>query len=209
MRRRAIRGNLLFPTGRVDECHAEHALALQMAERAGDSEATARALGGLGDAEYLRGRMLTAGNYFRRSVEASVQAGLGRIEASNRPMAALATMFELRLADALQEALVAVERARLMTQPRAEGQARAVCAFVLAELGRDAEALRHVDEHRHDYRDHRLDPMGVRHADHRDLRDPREPVDRLLDLAARDVLAAVPVRWRSGSRRRPGSSRPC
>ena len=91
-----------------------------MAERAGDSEATARALGGLGDAEYLRGRMLTAGNYFRRSVDASVRAGLGRIEASNRPMAALATMFELRLADALQEALVAVERARLMTQPRAE-----------------------------------------------------------------------------------------
>ena len=84
-----LRGNLLFPTGRVDECHAEHRLALQMAERAGDPEATARALGGLGDAEYVRGRMITAGNYFRRSVDASVRAGLGRVEAPNRPMAAV------------------------------------------------------------------------------------------------------------------------
>ena len=35
-------------------------------------------------------------------------------------MAAFPTFAELRLADALQEVLVAVERARLMTQPRAE-----------------------------------------------------------------------------------------
>lgn len=119
-----------------------------MAERAGDPEATARALGGLGDAEYLRGRMITAGNYFRSSVEASVRVGLGRIEASNRAMAAFATMCELRLADALQEVLSAVERARLMTQPRAELIGRHACAFVLSELGRDAEALRHVDEAR-------------------------------------------------------------
>jgi class 3 adenylate cyclase/tetratricopeptide (TPR) repeat protein len=143
-----LRGNLLFPTGRVDECHAQHALALQMAERAGSQEEIARALGGLGDAEYLRGRMIAAGNYYRRSVDAGVQAGLGRIEASNRPMAALATMCELRLADALREAEFSVERARLMIQPRAELIGRHSCAFVLAELGRDAEALGHLEEAR-------------------------------------------------------------
>ena len=43
-------------TGLVEERHAEHQLALKMAERAGDPEATARASGGLGDAEYVRGR---------------------------------------------------------------------------------------------------------------------------------------------------------
>ena len=143
-----IRGNLLFPTGRVDACYAEHSLALETAERSGDLEATARALGGLGDAEYLRGRMLTAGNYFRRSVDASVRAGLGRVEAANRPMAVLATYFELRLADALQEARVAVERARLMTQPRAELVSRHIYAIALAELGRDAEALEVLEEGR-------------------------------------------------------------
>ena len=56
-----------------------------MAERAGDLEATARALGGLGDAEYVRGRMITAGNYFRRSVDASVRAGLGRDRGAKPP----------------------------------------------------------------------------------------------------------------------------
>ena len=40
-----IRGNLLFPTGRVDACYAEHSLALETAERSGDLEATARARG--------------------------------------------------------------------------------------------------------------------------------------------------------------------
>jgi class 3 adenylate cyclase/tetratricopeptide (TPR) repeat protein len=143
-----LRGNLLFPTGRVDECQAEHALALELAERAADLEATARALGGLGDAEYLRGRMITAGNYFRRSVEVSVEAGLGRIETSNRPMAAFAPFCELRLADALHEALFAVERARLMTQPRAEMISHHACAFILAELGRDADMLAQVAEAR-------------------------------------------------------------
>ena len=48
----------------------------------------------------------------------------------------------------MQEALVAVERARLMTQPRAELVGRDVCALTLAELGRDAEALAHLDEAR-------------------------------------------------------------
>ena len=127
-----LRGNLLFPTGRVDECHAEHKLALEMAERAADQEAMARALGGLGDGEYVRGRILAAGNYFRRCVEASVRAGLGRVEAPNRPMAAAATFFELRLGDALQEALVAVERARLMSQPRAELTGHHICVMALA-----------------------------------------------------------------------------
>ena len=43
---------------------------------------------------------------------------------------------------------MAVERARLMTQPRAELVGRDICALTLAELGRDAEALAHMDEAR-------------------------------------------------------------
>ena len=63
-------------------------------------------------------------------------------------MAVLATWFELRLADALQEARLAVERARLMTQPRAELVSRHIYAIALAELGRDAEALEVLEEGR-------------------------------------------------------------
>src|SRR5271166_4499018 len=36
----------------------------------------------------------------------------------------------------------------------------------------------------------RLDPVRMRHADHRDFRHAGEPVNRLLDLAARDIFAA-------------------
>ena len=43
---------------------------------------------------------------------------------------------------------------------------------------------------RHDDRRDRLDPRGVADAEHRDLGDPVELVDRLLHLPRRDVLAA-------------------
>jgi hypothetical protein len=79
----------------------------------------------------------------------SVEAGLGRIEASNRPMAAFAPFCELRLRDALREALIAIERAHLMTQPRAELIGRHGSAFMLAELGRDDDLLTQVAEARH------------------------------------------------------------
>jgi tetratricopeptide (TPR) repeat protein len=192
-----LRGNLLFPTGRVDECHAEHALALQMAERAGEPEAMARALGGLGDAEYVGGRMIAAGNYFRRSVEAGVKAGLGRVEAPNRSMAALATLFELRPSDALHEGLVAVERARLMAQPRAELIGRHICAMTLAELGRDAEALAHLDEARRITREleawrfesENLNYMAEIQLRARETAEAKKALETALDIARRTGMA--------------------
>ena len=83
------RGNLFFPMGRVDDCLVEHRAALDLAERTGDAEAKARALGGLGDAEYARGALAASERYFRRCVEESRRIGLGRVEVSNRPMHAI------------------------------------------------------------------------------------------------------------------------
>ena len=136
-----IRGNLLFPTGRVDACYAEHSAAVEAAEKSGDKDAIARALGGLGDAEYVRGRIISAGHLFRRCVQASVEAGLGRVEASNRPMAAFASYFELRLRDVLGEAEIAIRRAQLMMQPRAQLICLHMRAHANMELGEDAAAL--------------------------------------------------------------------
>ena len=46
------------------------------------------ALGGLGDAEYVRGRMISAHDRFRECVELCERHGFGRIEVANRPMMA-------------------------------------------------------------------------------------------------------------------------
>src|ERR1700691_5763723 len=43
----------------------------------------------------------------------------------------------------------------------------------------------------YDHRHHRLDPARMRHSDHRHLGDLRQLVDRLLDVAARDILTAA------------------
>lgn len=49
-----LRGNLCFPLGRLVECMKEHERALNCARAANWPEMEARALGGLGDAEYAR-----------------------------------------------------------------------------------------------------------------------------------------------------------
>src|SRR5208337_4490489 len=73
------RGNLFFPLGRVDDCLLEHRAALDLAERSGLAEARARALGGLGDAEYARGDIIASGRYFRQCIDESRRIGLGKV----------------------------------------------------------------------------------------------------------------------------------
>jgi tetratricopeptide (TPR) repeat protein len=64
-----LRGNLFFPLGNIAGCREAHEQALDYAQRASSTDLEARALSGLGDAEYNRGRMITANGYFRRCVE--------------------------------------------------------------------------------------------------------------------------------------------
>ena len=81
-----VRGNLYFAVGNTDDCRSEHETALNYAQQAGDIECEAQALGGLGDAQYAQGRMLSGLMYFRRCVELCERAGLLRIEVPNRCM---------------------------------------------------------------------------------------------------------------------------
>jgi class 3 adenylate cyclase/tetratricopeptide (TPR) repeat protein len=140
-----VRGNLFFPLGRVDECLREHQAALEHAELSGDAEAKARALGGLGDAEYARGNMLVSGDYFRRCVEESRRIGLGRVEVSNLPMYGHALFLDLRLEESLAEGEEAIALALSVGQKRAEMIAHHLCIGPLLELGRAEEARPHVE----------------------------------------------------------------
>lgn len=55
-----LRGNLLFPTGDVEGCLREHERSLSIARSCHRADLEAVALGGLGDAQYLAGRMRSA-----------------------------------------------------------------------------------------------------------------------------------------------------
>lgn len=112
-----LRGNIFFPMGRARECVAEQNQALAQAERSGSTEAVARALGGLGDAQYAQGHLGHAGRAFRRCVAVAREAGLGRIEVANAPMVAICGLYELdieAMLGAADEAIALTRRVGLI-----------------------------------------------------------------------------------------------
>ena len=78
------------------------------------------ALGGLGDAEYVRGRMISAHDRFRRCVELCARHGFGRIEVANRPMMAFTRWLTGDTRGALADADAAIEAAARVGHRRAE-----------------------------------------------------------------------------------------
>ncbi|MEH2501074.1 class 3 adenylate cyclase/tetratricopeptide (TPR) repeat protein [Bradyrhizobium sp. AZCC 1678] len=115
-----LRGNLCFPLGRLVECLQEHERALDCAQRARSPEMQARALGGLGDAEYARGRMASAHRHFSRCAELSRASGAGRIEVANLSMVAHTQVYLNDFSGALATAQMAVELAARVGHQRAE-----------------------------------------------------------------------------------------
>jgi tetratricopeptide (TPR) repeat protein len=139
-----LRGNLYFPLGKIDGCVQQHELGLHYARQAGSAEHEAQALGGLGDAAYARGRMLTAHQHFNLCVALSRQHGFGRIEVANLNMAALTRQYANELPAAVGDALAAAEMAERVGHQRAELLARNIAAFALydmAELQRARDQL--------------------------------------------------------------------
>ena len=118
------RGNIYFPQGHIEACLEQHQRALSCALEAESPEHEALALSGLGDACYLRGRMIQAHDYFERCVELCRRHGLERTEAANRLMVAWTLMFTGKLPDAVTEGLAAVALADRINHPRAEMIAR-------------------------------------------------------------------------------------
>jgi hypothetical protein len=124
-----IRGNLLFPRGDIDGCFREHARSLELAREAGIAEHEAAALGGLGDAEYMRGRMISAAKRLGDCVDLSHQQGFGRIEVANGAQLAHTLMYFRPLEEPL-------------TLARRTGQAAARVGHLRAQLNADAVLLK-------------------------------------------------------------------
>ncbi len=140
-----LRGNLCFPRGDIEGCLREQGLALELAQRAGAAELQAMALGGLGDAEYVRGRMNSAHDRFRHCVDVSTQGGFGRVEVANRPMMAFARWFCGDVIGAARDADAAIEAAVRVGHRRGEMIAHHAAFFARHALMEFAAAKRHAE----------------------------------------------------------------
>ncbi|MGZ8260156.1 MAG: AAA family ATPase, partial [Caldimonas sp.] len=125
-----LRGNLLFPLGRAAECLREHELARQHARSAGSLEAEAAAIGGLGDAHYLHGRMRSANHQFRACVALAREHGFGRLEVANLSMIGWTDLHLAEIREAVAVGAEAIELAVRASQPRAEMLARLLLHWI-------------------------------------------------------------------------------
>ncbi len=135
-----LRGNLFYAVGEIDGCREEHQLALDFAREAGSFEDEARALGGLGDAEYARGRMRSAFEALRLCVDRCHELGLGRVEVANRSQMANGFLYLEAMGSVLAGSCEAVEAAAKVGHHRAEMNALCGVCNVAVETG-DADLL--------------------------------------------------------------------
>jgi class 3 adenylate cyclase/tetratricopeptide (TPR) repeat protein len=134
------RGNLYFPRGEIDRCLEAHQRGLEFARQAGSNELEAAALGGLGDAEYVRGRMISAYKRFDRCVSVCRQHGFAWIEVTHLAMRGICRFYDADLREALQDALTAADAARKLGHHRGEMIGRIIASEMLANLGHLARA---------------------------------------------------------------------
>ena len=136
-----LRGNAHFPRGEIARCLAEHSEALRLAEASGAMEEQARALGGLADANYMRGLFRTSSKMFERCLEICATRGFRRIEAANLPMLGMMLMMELQFPEAVRQAIHGVNLAEQIGHHRAAMIAYHGLNFIYHEMGRPGPAL--------------------------------------------------------------------
>ena len=130
-----LRGNLCFPLGRADDCRNEHLLALKFAKQCQSAEDEAQALGGLGDAEYARGRMKTAHDHFSRCIDLARKHGFGRIEVAHLGQRGFTRLYSGDWQGAKAEGLAAVEAATRVGDRRVEMNAIGCVLHAAFDLG--------------------------------------------------------------------------
>ncbi len=134
-----LRGNLCFPLGRLDACLQAHEQAHRLALQAESPADIARALGGLGDAYYQRGRMLTAGEYFSQCVRQAREHDLLAVLLAYLPMLALTQSYGGNPSAARPGLDEAIELARRIADRRGELLARLCMAAALQMQSRMEE----------------------------------------------------------------------
>lgn len=125
-----LRGNFYFPLGRIDDCLREHRAALAFAKESGSLDAEAIALGGLGDAHYLGGRMRSSHDQFRKCVALCRKHGFGRLEVTVLHMIGWTAAYLNDMRGAVDYGAQAGELAAKVSHPRSELLARLLIGYV-------------------------------------------------------------------------------
>ncbi|MBY4896964.1 AAA family ATPase [Cupriavidus sp. AU9028] len=142
----SLRGNVHFPMGNMEACLAAHQKALHHAAAAHSALGEVRALGGLGDASYQQGRMVTAREQFARCVALARQQGFVRIEGANLPMVAVVDLMCHALPQAHENCEAALRIAHRIGDTRIEVLALDVMASTAQLSGDFAAVLRHTEQ---------------------------------------------------------------
>jgi predicted ATPase/class 3 adenylate cyclase len=137
-----LKGNLYFPLGRIEECLQEHQRSRDLARRVGLLEKEARALGGMGDAYYQRGRLITAGEHYNSCINICRDHGFEHIEVAHLSMRGITRIFELRFDEALEDARTGATHARKIQNLRAEAVALQALSYLSADMDDFDEATK-------------------------------------------------------------------
>lgn len=145
-RMRTLRGNLCFPLGLFDACLQAHQEAYGYAQEANSPPELARALGGLGDAHYQRGHMLTSKSHFSQCVKEAREHGLIAVLLCNLPMLGITQVYCGELAAGRASLHEALEIARRVGDLRSE-LISSVCLTAGLLLGGKTEERRAMASH--------------------------------------------------------------
>jgi len=137
-----LRGGMYFFQGEHERCLAACNSSLECARKAESPEVVARALSGLADAMYCRGRFLSANRYYNECIDFSRQHGLGRVLAANLSMRGFTFRYGNDPQSALRDYREALDLAARTRHLRAETVA-CYAGLYLAEMGNreEGEAL--------------------------------------------------------------------
>ena len=116
-------GSVLFYRGQIEDCLQANKASLAHARTAGSAEYEARAFGGLANAEYNRGRFISAHGYFEQCIDLAREHGFGRLIAANLSLRSYVSCWQNDVEGAIAGYREAARQAALISDPRAEGLA--------------------------------------------------------------------------------------
>ena len=130
-----IMGKVHFYRGQIEACLEANNLSLEFARAAGSVEVEAQALSGLANAEYNRGRFLSAQDYFDQCIELARAHALGRIIAANLSMRSYVSCWQGSIESAIAGYREAAQQAEQINDPRAQMMALMIGGSFWALVG--------------------------------------------------------------------------
>ncbi len=139
-----LRGNFLFPKGQSRDCIESQEKALLFARKASEPELEARSLGGLGDAAYASGKMVTAYEYFKQCLALCDEHDLKAVSAANMFMLGTVRIYLNESEQGLADVERSITTAQMVGHKRAEIVSRLTASWILVESLRVIEAESHI-----------------------------------------------------------------